>query len=78
MKPERKTLPAAGVFKIPQPGAVSSLRVAVTLRNRDLLRRLRAAELSAWEQARFAAPSPLQKDPPHAAKRAPASSEEKS
>jgi len=33
------------------PAATPSLRVPVTGRNRDLLRRLRAAEACAWEEA---------------------------
>jgi hypothetical protein len=49
MKTEFETIVqrSSRVTLLPAP----SLRVPVTARNRELLRRLRAAELSAWEAA---------------------------
>jgi hypothetical protein len=51
MKTENET--AAAMFPMchPNPATAPSLRVPVTLSNREKLRRLRAAEMCAWEAA---------------------------
>jgi hypothetical protein len=52
MKAEHAYQVAAMVRRIGRNGCMApSLRVPVTADNRELLRRLRAAEMSAWEQA---------------------------
>ena len=50
MKTEIETTAASPIFR-PNPATAPSLRVPVTSSNREMLRRLRAAEMCAWEAA---------------------------
>jgi hypothetical protein len=51
MKTENEAAAALFPMPNPNPATAPSLRVPVTLSNREKLRRLRAAEMCAWEAA---------------------------
>ena len=65
MHAETKTIEGAVSREIRSTiGPAPSLRVPVTARNRALLRRMRAAELLAWETGRACQPPPQPSAPP--------------